>query len=119
MDLDTLKGLYAETVDVSHKGHVYTLRAPPTGKAMAIVKRFSDEVSDLPEGGDGKEQYVGAMAEAVELTLDVDGPFPPGLALRIVLGSGGLQSPIGLAAARICGLPVVEGPAEVPDDLPT
>ena len=120
MKASDLADLFADEVAVKHGGHTYTLRAPTLQEALAVVQRFGEAAAKLPEGADGRAPYMAAVAEAVELTLAVeDGDLPAGIGQRIVLGTGGLQSPIGAAAAKLCGLPVLTGAAEVPDDLPT
>ena len=120
MDIATLRKLYADTVDVPCSGHVYTLRQPDPPKAIAVLTRFLAEVRALPEEAEAREQYLTAMAEAIELTLEVDGALPAGMAMRIVLGTGSVQSPVGTEAMRLCGLPVLRrGGEEAPADLPT
>ena len=120
MKAQDLAALFADEVAVEHGGHTYTLRAPTMPEAMAITQRFGEAAAKLPEGADGRAPYLAAVAEAVELTLAVeDGELPEGIGQRIVLGTGGIQSPIGEAAAKLVGLPVLSGAREVPDNLPT
>ena len=119
MDLKALEDLFAPEVTVSHRGVDYALRAPSLPEATEVAARFGEEASKLPEGADGRVPYLAAMARAVALTLDVEGgPVDDALARRIVLGTGGVSSTVGRAAARLCGLPLVGG-EEVPDHLPT
>ena len=119
MDVKALEELFADEVAVKHGGHTFTLRAPALADASKIVADFGQSVESLPEGSDARVQYLAALTRAVDLTLAVDdGAMPKGLAQRIVLGTGGLSSPVALAAARMCGLPLV-GAEAVPDDLPT
>ena len=119
MDAKSLAALFAEEVAVKHGGHSYTLKAPSMVEAAAVIGRFGTAAEKLPEGADARVPYMDAIAEAVELTLAVeDGDLPEGIGRRIVLGTGGLASPVGQAAARLCGLPLI-GAEAVPDDVPT
>ena len=120
MNVSELTTLFADRVEVRHGGHTFALRAPSLADATAVQARFAEAAKKLPEGADGRVPYMRALAEAVELTLEVeDGDLPEGIGQRIILGTGGIVSPVGKAAARLCGLHVV-GDAEAPDaDLPT
>ena len=119
MDVAKLQELFAEQVTVRHGGHEYTLRAPTMPEAAAVLTRFGKAAEALPDGADARVPYLAALAEAIELTLEVEGgELPDGIGRRIVLGTGGIASPVALAAARLCGLPLI-GVQEAPDDLPT
>lgn len=119
MDARAIAELFADRVEVRHEGRTFAFRAPSLPEASAVLQRFGKATESLPEGADAKVPYLAALSEAVELTLIVDdGDLPEGIGQRIVLATGGIVSPIGQAAARLVGLPLVGG-AEVPDDLPT
>lgn len=119
MDLSTLNELFADEVEVRHGKHTFRLKAPTLEQASAVGKRFGAACEKLPEGADGRVPYLAALAEAIDLTLMVEGgDLPEGIGQRILLGTGGMVSPVGAAAARICGLPQV-GVEEAPDDLPS
>ena len=119
MDAKALAALFADEVTVRHAGRDFVLKAPSTVEAAAVIGRFGTAAAALPEAADARVPYLDAVAEAVELTLAVeDGDLPAGIGRRIVLGTGGLASPVGQAAARLCGLPQT-GAEAVPDDLPT
>ena len=118
MDVAKLEELFAPQVTVKHRGQEYVLQAPDLATAGAVMAEWSDSVGEMEEGDDARPQYMSAVARAIELTLVVDGALPSGIGQRIILGTGGIGSPIGQAAAKLCGLPLLGAP-EVPDDLPT
>ena len=119
MDIKHLIEAFAEHVVVKHGGHTFHLHAPKLEPAVAVVARFAKAAQALGDDADGRAVYLGALAEAIELTLDVkDGDLPEGIGQRILLGTGGIASPVGQAAARLVGLHQISGDTE-PDDLPT
>lgn len=119
MDLKTLEDLFASRVEVKHGKHTLALNQPNTAAAVAVVSRFAEKVSKLDDGDDARAPFLEALAEAVELTLEVDdGDLPEGIGMRVVMGSGGLGSPVGRAAAKLVGLNH-PGEREDDEDLPT
>ena len=118
MDAKALSDLFAEQVEVQVEGRTLTLRSPSLAEASGILTGFGAAAEKLPEGSDARVPYLSAVASAIDLTLVVDGERPEGLGRRILLGTGGLSSPVGQAAARLTGLPLI-GTEAVPDDIPT
>ena len=118
MDVKHLIEAFADRVAVKHGGREFHLRAPMLEAAVAVVERFAKAAQALGDDADGRAPYMRALAEAIELTLDVkDGDLPEGIGQRILLGTGGLASPVGQAAARLVGLHTID--AAEPDDLPS
>ena len=117
MDAKTLSDLFASELVVRHKGHEYRLRAPTIRAAAPVLAQWGKDIDEMDEEEEAQVPYLAALARAVEVTLVVEGELPEGIGARIVLGTGGPLSPVGRAAAKLCGLVTVGG--EAPDDLPT
>ena len=118
MNVKELESLFADKVTVQAGKYDFVLKAPTTPEAMAILSRFGEKASKLPEGGDGRAPYFEAITEGLELTLEVsDGDLPEGIGSRILLATGGFGSPLVGAVARLIGLPLL-GETAREDDTP-
>lgn len=128
MDVHKLQKLFADSVTVNYGGNEFVLKAPSLSEAMVLLRKWAEGFAAMPEDATDSDlniHYLNWVAKAIELTLDVEnGDIPEGIGTRILLATGGMKSPIGQAACRLCGLPVIEaeqtGVGEVSgnDDLP-
>lgn len=128
MDLQKYRDMLAETVQVECDGQTWTLRHPPMEAALdfevewrlafnraARTGKVKDEEGNwvLAPGSDedeGQEMIARAvpslMAKALSYTLNdgiVGGDLE--LMLKIIVSTGGLMSPLGETALRLCGIP--------------
>ena len=113
-----LEAAFADEIVVEHGGREYRLLQPSLSDASQVVSKWAAETEG--KDADQASAYVRAMARAVVITLQADGPVPQALAERIVVQSGMIGSPIGRAALKLCGFPA-PGAGGVPReaDVPT
>ena len=105
MNVQEIEALFSDEVQVKHNGKVYTLKAPSIPEALEFGRKNHEYYQSVKDDEDGNlDAYLKYLANAVELCIK---GLPEGIGERIVLQTGGMYSPIGIAAGRLCGMSIM------------